>query len=89
MDSGCGMAGTVVASFIRGLKFESSRRQFNRTHYYLLPIKKTKNGKEAGNGPILKRQIYMVKVLQGLLYTLLRSLGIVMSVRKLFQHPNL
>ena len=69
MDSGCGMAGTVVASFIRGLKFESSRRQFNRTHYYLLPIK--------------------MKVLQGLLYTLLRSLGIVMSVRKLFQHPNL
>ena len=59
MGSGCGSVGIAVASNTRGLQLESSQRQTLYCLYTVKRIEKTK--KEAGNGPILKSLIFVIR----------------------------
>ena len=59
MGSGCGSVGRAVAFDTRGPRFDSSHRQKFIEHFFIINfIEKTKiNKKEAGNGPLLKKEI--------------------------------
>ena len=61
LGSGCGSVGRVVASDSRGPQFESSHRQKFILNIYCQLYWKDKNKeKEAGNGPFLKKKLYLV-----------------------------
>ena len=61
MGSGCGSVGRAVALDARGPRFDSSHSQNFIEHLFIINcIEKTKiNIKEAGNGPLFKKNISM------------------------------
>ena len=59
--SGCGSVGKAVTSDVRGPWFKSSHQQTFIADIYLFTVncnEKTKIKKEAGNGPVLKKNMF-------------------------------